>query len=259
MQLTSLDRILWAASFIGQVLLLTVLFVRRRARSFPFFTLYIIESLAKTIVLSLIFWYCSFAVYRHSYWSLSILDEFLQCLVFYELAGHIFCPTGTWARDVHRAFLGLVGASVVVAFSLAWLAQPPTQQAIQTFVLRSDFFSSMLMSELFVGAVALSISAGLPWKTHVARIAQALGAYSLFCTAECIVANYVGLTGRGVYTRLSHLRILIYIACEAYWIVMLWLDAPAPRELPEKMRHQIYSLHKQVEYDLIKIRAWRRN
>ena len=44
---------------------------------------------------------------------------------------------------------------------------------------RGNLFAAALQSELFVAMMALSIDARLPWKTHVAKIAQGLGAYSL--------------------------------------------------------------------------------
>ena len=260
MHLSSFDRFVWAATFFGHTLLLFVLFVRRRASSFPAFTTYIAENTGTTVVLYFVLNHFSFGAYRYSYWSLGLVNEILQLLVFYELAVHVFCPTGVWARDVRRTFLGVVCAAGAVAQLLTWLAHPTARLPIQTFILRINFFSAALMSELFVGMMALSATAGLPWKTHVARIAQGLGAYSIFCVAMDVVVNYVGLSQHAhLYAELSHLRILTYLACEVFWIVMLWQEAPAPRELPESMRIQIYSLQKQVEYDLIKIRAWRRN
>jgi hypothetical protein len=51
---------------------------------------------------------------------------------------------------------------------------------------------------------------------------------------------------------------MTYLGCEVYWIVTLWQEPPAPRELPEAMRTKIYTLQKQVERDLEKIREWRR-
>jgi hypothetical protein len=108
--------------------------------------------------------------------------------------------------------------------------------------------------------MALSVTAGLPWKTHVARIAQGLGAYSLVSLVTGAAANYFGVShDTHIYTALARVSVLTYLMCEAYWIVMLWREAPAPRELPEAMRMQIYSLQKQVEYDLIRIRSWRRS
>jgi hypothetical protein len=260
MHLSGFDRFVWAATFCGHILLLIVLFLRRRTSSFPVFTACVAEKIASTIVLYLIFNHLTISTYRNSYWSLGFLDEVLQLLVFYELAVHVFCPTGVWARDVRTTFVSLVVAGGVASLLLTWLAHPMAPLPIQTFILRSNFFSAVLMSELLVGIMLLSSTAGLPWKTHVARIAQGLGAYSIFCTAKDIIVSYVGLSQHSqLYNELSHLRVLIYLGCEVFWIVMLWHHAPAPRELPPSMQAQIYSLQRQVEYDLVRIRAWRRN
>lgn len=258
MHLSGFDRFVWAAGLCGQLLLLFVIFVRRRARSFPVFVAYVAESVGTTIALYFVFNHFSFAAYRYSYWSLNIFDEILQLFVFFEIAVNVFCPTGVWARDVRKPFVWMVCVSTLVALLLTWLAHPSASLWIQTFIIRSNFFSAALMSELFVGMVVLSSTAGLPWKTHIARIAQGLGAYSIVCVAKGIIVNYVGLSQHAqLYTGLSHLRIVTYLACEAYWIVMLWKEAPALRELPEAVRKKLYTLQKQVEDDLKKMRKWR--
>jgi hypothetical protein len=149
---------------------------------------------------------------------------------------------------------------VLLALLLTWLATTSNRLWIQTFVIRTDFFSSVLMSELFACMVLLSATAGLPWKTHVSRIAQGLGAYSAVCVATSTAMNYISASQRNHYSRsISHVEIFGLLGSQIFWSVMLWLEAPAPRELPESMRNQIYTLQKQVEYDLIRIRAWRRN
>jgi hypothetical protein len=188
------------------------------------------------------------------------LDEALQLAVLYEIAVRVFCPLGVWARDTRRPVITLVVSGVLIAMSLTWLSAPVTRTAVQAVILRENFFSSALMSELFVGIVVLSATAGLPWKTHVARIAQGLGAYSLICVGKDIVVNSVRLSRNALlYSELSHLRMLSYLVCEAYWIVMLWQAAPAPRELPEALRMQLCTLQERAEHDLTRIREWRRN
>jgi hypothetical protein len=260
MNLSSFDRSVWAASMCGYIFLLTVLVVRRRTRSFPIFTSYIAENVVTGLVLYYLASRLSQRHFYYTFWSSAIFDEAFQLLVFYELAVHVFCPTGEWAPDVRKTFAGLVGTSMVVAGLLTWLAHPSARIPIQAFFLRSQFFSSALMSELFVGTMALSLTVGLPWKTHVARIAQGLGAFSLICMAKDIVSNYVGLGGGNrLFMELDRIRLFAYLACVGYWIVMLWQEAPAPRELPEAMRTKIYTLQRELEYDLIRIRAWRRS
>jgi hypothetical protein len=187
------------------------------------------------------------------------LDEALQVVVFYELARHVLCPTGVWARDVRGVFVWMIAGSGAVAAVLTFLAAPDVAEPIQTVLLRSNFFTSVLMSELFVGMMALSVTAGLPWKTHVARIAQGFGTYALISLLLETVNSYVGLAqGQQVFNEISYFRGLAYDACVGYWIVTLWRDAPAPRELPDQMLTQIYTLQRRVELDLARIRSWGR-
>lgn len=256
MHLSGFDLFAWAASSVGQVVLLVVLFVRRRAWSFPIFTLYFLSQICTTTSAYFIFYRCSLRTFQYFFWSTGLLDQALQLLVLFEVALHVFRPTGVWARDVLKTFIGMTGASVMVALLLTWLAHPIAPRPIQTLVLRSDFFSAALMSELLVVMVALSATVGLPWKTHVARIAQGLGTFSIVSVGIGIAAI---VARRGTYHHLSYLRDITYLVCEAFWIVMLWAEAPAPRELPEKMKMQIYSLQRHLEDDLIRIRAWRHN
>ena len=145
MHLSGFDLFAWAAIFLGQLLILFVLFVRRRAKSFPLFTTLIAEQTVATAVKYVVFLNFSFRAYQDCYWTLGIVDEVLQLFVWYEIAVHVFCPTDVWARDVHRTFLGMVGGSVIVALLLAWLAHPFAARPIQVFILRSNFFSCTLI------------------------------------------------------------------------------------------------------------------
>jgi hypothetical protein len=58
-----------------------------------------------------------------------------------------------------------------------------------------------------------------------------------------------------IFVDLTILRMVTYLICVAYWIVILWLDVPAPRELPAEIRAQLIGLQRLVEYDLRKLRA----
>ena len=54
MHLTGLDLLFWAAGFIENLALLFVLWYRRRAKNFPFFTALITLNVVRTIVLYLV-------------------------------------------------------------------------------------------------------------------------------------------------------------------------------------------------------------
>ena len=92
MHLSGFDLFAWAAIFLGQLLILLVLFVRRRARPFPLFTALIAEQTVATAVRYVVFLNFSFRIYQDCYWTLGIVDEVLQLFVWYEIAVHVFCP-----------------------------------------------------------------------------------------------------------------------------------------------------------------------
>ncbi len=187
----------------------------------------------------------------------AILDHVLQLSVTHELARDVFCPTGTWAPDIRKGFLILVLASLAIALVLACLPSPPEKTVLGMLLDRGNLFSSALQCELFVGMIAFSSTANLPWNTHVARIAQGLGFYSLI--GLLTEAGHNILTRNTMaYESLTYVRMSTYLICSTYWIVMLWLPAPAPQELPEEARRQLFTLQRRVEYDLRKLRALKR-
>jgi hypothetical protein len=258
MHLTGLDLLLWAASFFGHVALLVVLFLRRRARTFPLFTTFICANILRTISLYLIARFGTKAAYFYTYWYLAIFDVVLQLGVVYELASGIFRPLGVWTKDIRRSFIGLGCLSVAVAAALAWLASPSTRMWMQSVMIRGNLFSAALMSELFVSMIALSVTVGLPWKTHITRIAQGLGVYSIIDVLVEAAHSYFGL-GRDTraYEALSHMRIAVYLACTLYWIIMLWREEPQSRDLPDQMRKDLLSLQERAEYRLQNLRSRR--
>lgn len=258
MQLNGIDYFLWAASFLAEVALLVVLFVRHRARSFPFFTTYAAELVATTIILFLTYRYGSTHAYLVAYLSTGCVDLALQLCVLYELASHVFRPVGKWASDVRRSFIGIVCISVVIAVGLTWLTHPPARTWVRTLLIRGNFSSSILMSELFVGMVVLSATVKLPWKTHVARISQGLGVYSVVGIVTEAGHSLFGQDRAVLFSAvLSYLRISSFILCTGYWVVMLWRDAPASRPLPEEMQTQLLSLQRRVGWDVRRIREWK--
>lgn len=256
MHLTGLDLLFWAAGFGAHLILLFVLLIRRRFRQFPIFTAFILTNVLRTIALYLVELLGTKATYFYTFWSLGILDTLLQICVVYELFALTFRPQGEWVRDLRGSFKWLAASTVAVAAGLTWLAAPHARLWMQVVVIKGNFFSSVCMSELFVGMIALSVRAGLPSKTHVARISQGLGVYSVVEVLIEAGHSYFGV-GRNeqVYVALSHARMSAYLICVGYWIVMLWRQAPASREMPERTLGQLIELKKVVESDLERIRV----
>jgi hypothetical protein len=258
MHLSGLDLMFWAASLLGHLVLLFVLWERHRAERFPFFTALMSTNIIRTIALYLVMHHGTTADYFYTYWSLTVLDTILQFCVAYEMASHVFRPMWVWSSDVRKSFLWLVGLSLVVASGLTWSASPPTRFLVQAIVIKANFFAAAWMSELFVGMMTLSARVKRPWNTHAAAISKGFGVYSMLgVIIECGQAYFGAGRNTQAYTDLSHLRIAVYLGCVAYWIVALWREAPPSQQLTEKMRTQLSTLQRRVEYDLQSLRSRR--
>ncbi len=258
MKLTGVDFFFWVSGVVSHIVLLCILLWRDRARQFPFFTTLVTANILRSVVLYTVLRSHGVYAYFYTYWSLAVLDVCLQLCVAAEVASHVFRPLGTWVPGLRRSSLLLVGCSTGAAALLTYFATPPGKLWQQTLVVRGSLFSSALLSELFVGAVALSVSMGLPWRTHVARIAQGFGVYSI---SEIVLQGIAGLHGegyrRGTFFSLAHLHVMSYQLCLLYWIVMLARRAPSPRDLPEHMRQQLFALQARVLADLQVLRSWK--
>jgi len=259
MHLSAFDRLFWATGFVGQVILITVLFASGRAKSFPIFTLMVADSLVTTFGMYFVYRYGSRRLTYDTYWIMATVEMLLQLAVVFEIGSHLFAPLGRWAPDAKRSFIRLVGISVLVDVVLTALCSPVKGSLVQTIVERGTFFSSALMTELFVGLVVLSATGGFPWKTHVGRIALGLGAYSFIGMLNDVSTSWLGWTHQASTIRSLHeIRVAAYLITLTYWIVGLWHEAPEPRTLSEPMRAQIFGLNRQLEYDLGRIRGWRK-
>jgi hypothetical protein len=256
MRLTGLDFFFWAAGLPVNLGLLFVLWYRRRVQSFPFFTALIALSVVRTIVLYFVYTYESKQSYFYTYWSLVTLDTVLQICVVYEVASRVFRPLDAWARQLQGSFALLVTLSIAVAMGLSWLASPPARTWKQAFVTKGNLFSEALMSELFVAMMALAVSARIPWRTHVAKIAQGLGAYSLISMVIESGHTYFGVGGEmPLFIVLSRVRIAAYLACVGYWTINLWRAEQPSREMTGAMRQELFALQTWVDYHLKDMRS----
>jgi hypothetical protein len=244
MHLTTLDLVFWVAGFLCNVILLVVLWSRHRVHRFPIFATMIAFWVCKTIALFITQRRGGYNAYFYTYWTLAIVDVALQVLVLYEAASQVFCPDGRWAPGIRRIFLRIIAVSVVLAASLAWLANPETEVLRRAVVIRGNFFSSVLLSELFVGMIVLSVTTGLPWRTHVARIVQGWGVCAIVgILIEALQSSFGHYRGKDSFQFLSHIQIGTNLANQIFWIVMLAKAAPEPRALPEQLRRQLLHLN----------------
>jgi hypothetical protein len=248
MNLSHLDLLFWAMSFIGNVALLLVLLLRGRFRNLPIFTALITLNVARTIVLFLIRRHNSQSMYFYTFWSLAVLDVGLQFAIVYELSSKVFRPLGQWAPDIRKKSVIWIVASIVFTSLLTLIPKPSSHFWMQELILKGSFFSAALMSELFVGMIAISAAAGLSWSSHVARVAKGFSVYSVSTLILETANTWLGLGGSGhTYDDLSRIRIAIYLCCVAYWIVALWRNAPPTTKMPDHLRQQASTINQMVK------------
>ncbi len=248
MNLSELDLLFWAMSFVANLVLLFVLLIRSRSRNFPLFTALITLNVARTIVLFVIRRHNAQSAYFYTFWTLAVVDMGMQFGIVYEVSSKVFRPMGKWVPDVKKISWKRVIVIVAITSLLTLIPRPPNDSRMQEIIVKSSFLSAALMSELFVGMLALSAVAGLTWTSHVARIAKGLTAYSIATLILETANTYLGLGGSGpVYDDLSRIRIGIYLCCVTYWIVALWRNAPPSRNMPDHIRKQATTISQAVK------------
>ena len=256
MPLTNLDLLLWVAGFLGHLALLLILLLRKRARMFPVFTTLIVLNVIRTIVLFLINREGTKAMYFYTFWSLAFADVALQFGVVYELASKVFRPLGEWASDIRTRLAVWIACSIGFALLLTWIPHPQSRFWMQVILLKGSFFSAALMSELFVGMMALSSIAGLSWLSHVAKIAQGLALYSVVTLVFETANTSFGLAGNDrIYGQLSRLRMVLYLCCVMYWTVSLWRNSPPARRMPDLVRRQVSVISQALDGRLDTLRS----
>lgn len=258
MHLSALDTVFWVVGFLDYGILFAVLIAKHRARHFPIFTSMVVFINLRTIALFFIHRYGSMAAYSNTYWVLAFVDIALQLMVLYEAASKVFCPGGQWAPGIRRTFFWMMAASVTVAGALTWLCEPPDKTLLGTITQRGNFFASVLVSELFVGMIFLSVTTGLPLRTHVARIVQGLGVPAIAGILIEALQTYFGHSqSPKLYDLLSHIQIATNTATQLFLIVTLARNAPEPRALPAQLHRQLLHLNGQTDLALAYLRPGR--
>jgi hypothetical protein len=248
MDLSSLDRALWAASFLGHAALLLVLIVKNRWKTFPVFTSWISFNILRDILLFLIYRHGSESLYAKAYWGAAILDLALQVTLVFEMARIVLKPTGTWVRDAWRSFLlfGAIGA--VIAVALAFAVNPSAPTTFGAWITKGRLFATLLICELFASMMFASSRLGLVWRNHVMGLGQGLTVWAVVVLFVDAAHSYFGATW--YQDGLAHARIIIYLCATIYWTITFWLSEPKSRTLSHEMQDYLSGLQKQASFSL---------
>jgi len=248
MSVTVLENVVWAASFILNVCLLTVLVAKQRWREFRFFTAWIAFEVLLTIALYLIYREGSARLYSAVYWLTGIVDFLLQICVVLEMARIVLRPTGTWVHEARRRFFLFATLGTVVAASAAFLLHPSAHNSLEVWEMRANLFASLMFCEIFLAMMGAANHLGLQWGDHVMGLGQGLLAWASASVVVDVLHQFLGRYRW--YTPLEDFRSIMWVVATVYWIVMFWRPQKQRLPLSPEIQKYLIDLHNRVEYDL---------
>ena len=248
----SLTNVLWAAAFFGHVILLVVLSIKHRIREFPVFTALIAFEVSVTAVLFLIHKYGSLHLYVLAYWSTGFLDYAFQVALIFEIARIVLRPTGTWVSDARQSFLLGGGLGLLLAAAVAFSLGSPMARGLDLWDERITLFTSLLTCELFAAMIVSANRLGLQWRSHVVALGQGLTVWAVLTLGSNVLHVLSGW--RHDFALYDGIREFAYLGALLFWIISFWLPETDRAPLSPDMEAYLLALHRQVEYDLEKIR-----
>jgi hypothetical protein len=211
-----INHLIFAAGLLGHLLLLAVLFIRKRVGRFPWFTLLIIFYVVRSVGLVAALRVSGHPAPLFASMIIDLTDVLLQCAVLAELSWNSLQPLGAIRR--FTVPLLLVASGIVIVNRLA----PPGHTTFRTVLVLMHFLLSVLMVEWAIVLAFLLRSLGLSWRSHVAIISFGFGVYS----AALLAGGGYFTTGREMrdYVFFSFFRIIVYLLIVAFWAIGLWFE-----------------------------------
>jgi hypothetical protein len=213
-----INHLIWAAGLLGHLLLLGVLFKRRRVGRFPWFTLLIIFYVVRSVGLVAALRLSGHPAPQFPSMIIDLTDVLLQCAVLAELSWNSLQPLGGIRR--FTVPLLLLASGILIVMRLA----PSGHFSLRSVLVLMHFLLSVLMVEWAIVLAFLLRPMRLSWRSHVAAISFGFGVYS----AALLAGGGYFTTGREMrdYVFFSFFRIVVYLVILVFWSVRLWLAEP---------------------------------
>ena len=225
MRLSFLALTLWAAGALGHAALLTVLSVRRRVRTVPWFTAWIVFELVYTAALLVAFKMSTSHGYAVVYWLGVFVEVALQVAVVLEVARYVLHRGGMWVEGA-RLGLGIAGCvAVLLSFLLAWQMTPAADSVLDAWFARVSLGVTVFLTILFTGVVVVSQQLGLSWRNVVLRESYGVMMWTVVSFVTDSLHAYWATIGR--FNVLEDVRMVAYLGSLGYWCVVFWLPEPS--------------------------------
>lgn len=246
MELTLIDKLVWAGSAFLNFTLLLVLLFRRRARSVPWFTALIALGSLRTLTL--------FTTYRlfgrhHAYflvyWWAAGIDLMLQIAVVSEIARTVFSRSNGWVPGARLRFLAFCSFAPVLALVLAITMKPAAKTALDAWDARANLFMTVLICVMCRAVMAVSKQLGVGWKARVTWMTWGLVVWSVAAFITDTLHSYWRTVDD--FGRLESVLAVVYQLVTVYWIVIFWLPEPQTILVPERVIKDIGTISARLQ------------
>ena len=248
MNLSALDNALWAASLIGHVALLLILIVRKRAREFPVFTLFVASEVLRTVLLFLVLHYGTKHGYFLAYWITGFANYLFQVGLIFEIGRRVLRPTGRWVIEARKSFLFWVVVGLGVAAIMAWDVGPPQSKGLNLWDTRITIFTALVTCGLFLALQTAAGRLGLRWHSQTLAVGQGLFLWALIALLGDV--GHTALGWRRHFIIFDHVQMFTYLAVLLYWIRRFWLPESERAELSPEIRAYLLAARDRLAYDL---------
>jgi hypothetical protein len=225
---------LWAAGSALNAALVFVLLYKRRWKTVPWFTVWMIFDLGLAATCFVVYQVGSKETYRWVYWLGALMDFLLQISVFVEIASSVMKRGGEWVEGAKSALLPYAIAGPVVAAGFAATITPATPNLLYSLNARASLFTTILICFLFAAVVRGSQRLGLDWRSHIARESFGLTIWTLASFVTDTLHSYWRTLAH--FQTLEHVRMVFFQASLLYWCIAFWIPEPEPRPIPAEVR-----------------------
>lgn len=226
--------VLWAAGSALNVALVFILLYKRRWKTVPWFTVYMIFQLAFAATCFFVYRVGSKEVYRWVYWLGALVDFLLQIALVAEIAASVMKRNERWVEGAKAALMPFAVIGPIVAFIMAAMMTPAAPSLLGALGARASLFTTILICFLFAAVVRGSQRLGLDWRSHIARESYGLTLWTLGAFVTDTLHAYWRTMGH--FQALENTRIVFFQASLLYWCIAFWIPEPAPREIPLEVR-----------------------
>jgi hypothetical protein len=239
--MSDLDKAIFLAAFLTNVVVIALLFYRRISRTLPAFCAYCIWDLSSNLTVYAINRYHP-GIFFQAYFTQTILDSALIFCVLVELAWSVLRPV---RASLPRGALVVVGVSILLLSAAIWpfAALPGLAHALSTrglVLAQLQQTTSILRVLIFLLLAAGSQFLSIGWRDRELQVATGLGLYSLVSLTVSMLHQHLATASQ--YHYLGEVVVISYLCCLLYWVLGFAQKEAERREFTPQMRSMLLAV-----------------